>query len=351
MERDPLASTFKALFPELRQREYPTIGAGTETLGDIKEQLANGACHAILANQITYREFVHSDAWMSCNTRVVEKPVHATAGFALPLENGCVARAFDVVLESLLLSGGTRNIRDEWLQPKECSGSSQALLATPRKSSDNEGHRRRRLASAKAKAGAAAGGQDGNIAVFGKENSAAMTNQMMVLDMLGIFVVWGVASVVSLIAAAIKLMMKRKRKERKSSRQGEQESVQEAKFSAIGSAPEDGGLLAKEVQQIASLVAVVAKGQTTISSKLREREERRRTRVPIDDGISTTNGMSTTSSRRHTSHASERRSQNGHHGHSRRVPVRVSEEGPEGSDGVKASRGVLRTALRIMLLL
>ena len=329
-EGDVLGATYKAIFPLLRQFEYPSIGAGTDTVGDIREQLEKERCHAILAPAITYRQWVNTDAWMSCNTQIVEKPVHASAGFAVPVANWCVARSFDYVLENMRLRGFTQQLAMEWFHPKACGVNSQAA-ATP-ESGDSGAGRRRRLA-ATAKAGAAAGGQIDPGRIFGKVDSASMTDQMKVVDFLGVFVLWGVASILALIVAPIKLLLRRKKAQRWRKGDMQQATSVAIEFhdtntsysdsaaveaNAINSALQGDGArdLAQEVQRLASLVTAVAEGQTTILSKLRER---RRSRGHGGSAITTSVAGSVSSAGLHNGHVNGRDTPHSGYSRSRRT--------------------------------
>ena len=197
---DLFSQETRTLFPGITQVEYPDLGMGTDERGDLGEQLESGVCNAILAPTINYRFWVNADEWMSCNTRIAQKPVTARAGYVAPLENWCVARAIDYALEGVRLRGLTYRLAMEWFPPRSCSGPS----------SSNGG--RRLASSSTAKGGAAGGGATAPAARgnFGEVDEAQQINRMDIEDFLGIFALWGVATVISLLVVPVKVFLDRR---------------------------------------------------------------------------------------------------------------------------------------------
>ena len=203
-ENDVMRPLYNALFPWLRQVEYPDVdplnAAGDFTVdrlkSDLKVQLAAKTCHAILAPTITYRFWAAQDSWVSCNTRIVEKPIIARAGYVTNLQSWCVARAFDIAIERLRLKGTIDDYANEWYPPQPCETSymfsSRRQLATTSK-------------------GGAVGGAvatDGGTA-YGQVRGILSVDRMDAVDFLGVFVLWGVATMFTLIAASYKICRKK----------------------------------------------------------------------------------------------------------------------------------------------
>ena len=231
-ENDVLRPLYSALYPSLRQAEYPDIDPlypGFDPLtadmdNDLKLQLQNKACHAILAPAITYLFWAGSNPWVSCNTHIVEKPVVSGAGYATNLKSWCVARAFDIALERMRLKGTLGMYISEWYPPATCDTSAPAPppppLAPPSDSSrrqlfsgDSWFPSRRHLAGKPKKAGSVSGAvaASGPL-VYGQVRGLSGVDQMDAIDFLGVFVLWGAASLVTIIAAYVKVCrMKGKR--------------------------------------------------------------------------------------------------------------------------------------------
>ena len=200
---DVLRPLYSALFPSLRQAEYPDLdplnpGAADDITvdqlkGDLKVQLAAKTCHAILAPSIIYRFWATQDSYMSCSTRVVEKPAVARAGYVSNLQSWCVARAFDIAIERMRLKGTIDRYTSEWYPPQPCEYPTGDTS-------------RRQLAPKASKKGGSVGGAvtgDGNVE-YGQVHGLSGIDQMDAVDFIGIFLVWGVASILTIIAALIK---------------------------------------------------------------------------------------------------------------------------------------------------
>ena len=201
---------FEAVLPQL----HMTLDYGED---DILEELAHGngdgyGCDgALVARDLL--DIAKLDAAV-CRLKVVETLKTAKTGWAVHRQAPCVGAALDWAFSASSASGAVDRLTQKWMKPASCSAKADkaaAAAATRRRlgspsASTGSSKPRRWLTSAAAVGGAAGGG-----AAIAAEEEAKPGESiydsvgiMGISDFIGIFVLWGIVTLLMLLLNAIK---------------------------------------------------------------------------------------------------------------------------------------------------
>jgi len=206
LSTDPLVNTYRSFY---RQLSYDSNAA---TWGELRRMLLSHTCAAAFAPAITLRTWRSTSAGASCMLKRAEEVLQARSGWITNAHSECVRRGIELGMQELSDDGTVELLLQRWLPPKACSEQDEVEPPffsppsndpTSRRRLEVEENRadggrvaagtrkgsRRHLAAKASGGGAAAGG-----VVAASPDGPGDVEQLTLLDFIGIFVLWGVAT-------------------------------------------------------------------------------------------------------------------------------------------------------------
>ena len=192
-------STYEEMYSSLRYQSDFTRHQ------DIAAALISGTCDASIAPRIDF------DTWLvdgtNCKLATVGPSLFfSAAGWVTNLQSEpCVQRAIEYALHHLQAEGTMGEIFDEWMPEGACTSSSSSSSGRRLSTASEPYANRRRLS-------AGAGGRGGASSEGGGE---PVEGQLILMDFLGLFALWGVMTIVCLIAHVMMAWYDRRSKRNK----------------------------------------------------------------------------------------------------------------------------------------